>query len=455
MENSTDLILIANRELKIEYVSPAVIERLGYSVEELLGKRTDELYHPDCLPYVESVREQAVRGEGVPRFTALVRHQSGSYIWMQGTIRAVLDKNGEVTRMVGVWHDVTEIMTLAERLDQAIQIAGLGHWEWDLVQDRVFWSDKACEICGMDPGTDVTLATVLELLTGEKDLLDNFLVSGCHRGETAVQRPDGTERIVAYQGNVLYDRGKPAKIVGVIQDVTEKRMIERALVESEKLAIAGQLAAGIAHEVRNPLTAIKGLSQLFGEWLPDDKRHLAQVMVGEIDRINSVIGQLLLSTKPHEMTLSTVSLAHSIQDVLRLLTPETHKAGITVNVAIPAQTQVLGDLHQLKQVWMNLLLNAMEAMPGGGQITIAADTCSDRVSVSFRDEGAGISSEHLTQLGQPFYTTKERGTGLGLLVCRNILDNHSGAMEIESEVGQGTTVTVYLPLAALQNSDIA
>lgn len=238
----------------------------------------------------------------------------------------------------------------------------------------------------------------------------------------------------------------------MIKDITEQRVAEELLIKSERLSAVGQMAAGIAHEIKNPLTALKGFVQLMQP--SENTSHMPTsfylaVMRDELNRIESIINELLIFAKPAEPRLQPCNCATLVQEVLDLLSPEALLRNIEISVSgLIAPVNMSCDKSRLKQVLVNLIKNAMEAMPEGGNINIDICTAIDNrsISISVQDDGTGISQEQLTRIGEPFYTTKGTGTGLGLMVSRKIIENHHGTLDIQSEVGKGSRVTVRLPL---------
>ncbi|MGV2940358.1 ATP-binding protein [Mesobacillus sp. LC4] len=216
------------------------------------------------------------------------------------------------------------------------------------------------------------------------------------------------------------------------------------LRQKEKLAVIGQMAAAIAHEIKNPLSALKGFTQLQQEKDKGDD-HYYPIMLNEIDRINAIVNDLLILGKPNTAVKTEKSLKEIIEYVLSVIDPHAQRKDVTINLDIKGSTVLVCDENQLKQVFINLIKNAMEAMPHGGTVVIKTKQADNRVEVSVKDDGCGIDPDKLAKLGEPFYTTKNNGNGLGLMVTKKIIEEHNGSLAIESEPGKGTTVTIILP----------
>ena len=229
------------------------------------------------------------------------------------------------------------------------------------------------------------------------------------------------------------------------------------LHRAERLAAVGQLAAGLAHEIRNPLTAIRSTMQylLKGTVRGEPHHDLIEELLSEVDRINSTVGGLLSLSRSGEMRLAEIDLLAPLTASLHLLQARADELQVVLEASLGCEPlRVLGDLGQLKQVFLNLLLNAIQSMPGGGRITITAgpsepppeDGAVRWGQVRIVDNGPGIPADELRRVFDPFFTTKRDGTGLGLAICHGIVEQHQGEIRLESEVGRGTTALVLLPL---------
>ncbi len=226
-------------------------------------------------------------------------------------------------------------------------------------------------------------------------------------------------------------------------DITERLETEEWMRRSEKLAVSGELAAGLAHEIRNPLTAIRGFLQLMKE-RPND-RYL-DVLMEEVDRINQLTNELLMLAKPQENVFEEVNIVTILRELLPLMRSQANLQAIVIHEDIPSTLPpVHGVKDQLKQVFINIIKNAMEAQPSGGYVDIVANLDDAHIVISIEDGGTGMSQETMGKLGEPFYTTKERGSGLGMMVTYLIIQNHQGDIHVDSEIGRGTRFVVILP----------
>ncbi|MBM6619593.1 ATP-binding protein [Bacillus suaedaesalsae] len=233
----------------------------------------------------------------------------------------------------------------------------------------------------------------------------------------------------------------------VVRDVTERKKAEEMLKASDRLAVVGQLAAGIAHEIRNPLTSIKGFVQVMKESNSDSEYY--DVILSEIDRINEVTNDFLFLAKPKESQYKQCLLYPIIHDIATLLGPEAlyHNIQMDIHDKTTQNVFILCEENELKQAFINIVKNSIEAMPTGGKIEISLQMNEENIEICFEDNGMGIPKDKMKNIGQPFYTLKETGTGLGVMTTMKIIENHQGIFSLQSEEGKGTTITVCFPVA--------
>ncbi|MGE6631171.1 PAS domain S-box protein [Bacillus sp. NPDC077027] len=232
----------------------------------------------------------------------------------------------------------------------------------------------------------------------------------------------------------------------ILRDISERKQTEELMLRSEKLTIAGQLAAGIAHEIRNPLTAIKGFLQLIKPKTVDKDQYF-DIVFSELSRIEIILSELLMLAKPQQTaSMQILDLKKLIGEVTALLETQANLNGVLMNTSYFEENLMInGDQNQLKQVFINLIKNAVESMPNGGKVDIAAREQEDEIIVTIKDEGVGIPESVMKRIGEPFLTTKEKGTGLGLMVTFNILENHNGTIRVDSQPEKGTVFHIVFP----------
>ena len=235
------------------------------------------------------------------------------------------------------------------------------------------------------------------------------------------------------------------------------RKTEAQLIRSEKLAALGQLAAGIAHEIRNPLTSINILIHSLRDSFSSNNSHREdlQVIEEEIDRINKIVDQFLRFARPSPPLLEKAEISSVFEETLQLLRPQIEKQRISVQKNFGSLPLINIDKEQMKQVVLNLLLNAIQAMPGGGRLQLAGRMPRGNrwIQLSIQDSGMGIPPQDMDKLFDPFFSTREGGIGLGLSIAHRIIDQHHGRIEVESTPEKGTLFTIWLPLERGQDAD--
>lgn len=456
-ENAQDIISYSTPDGICRYVSPAIRKALGYEPEEIIGTLSTSYYHPDD---VQELLQKQLADEDV--FTLRVWHkQKSEYRWFETTAKKIYDENGTYRKILGIGRDVTErIKTEKELRATKDQLEAFieGHSDAIAIFDQdgnvtrinpVFeqmfgWTSE--EMIGRNL---LNFPSIPESMQGQVHKLydearSGTLLSGV---ETMRVTKDGRMLNVLLSTSPIRDtNGNFAGWSALLKDITEKKQAEELLLQSEKLSIAGQLAAGIAHEIRNPLTALKGFTQLMKAGVSRTDEYL-RIMESELNRIELILSELLVLAKPQAQKFELKDIAGIIQEVITLIESQAILYGVEVLAEIePDLPQIPCDGNQLKQVFINFLKNAIESMPHGGVIKVALKKHGEHdLLVRIIDQGCGMPEDRVKKIGEPFYTTKEKGTGLGLMVSKKIIEVHRGRMCVQSQLGVGTTVEVYLP----------
>ncbi len=268
--------------------------------------------------------------------------------------------------------------------------------------------------------------------------------------ETCLLCKDGkTVDVSVVKTPIKNEHGELIASTIIFKDISIRRKTEEMLRNSEKLSVAGQLAAGLAHEIRNPLTSLRGFIQLLQSELNQRNKHYFDIMLSELDQINFIVSEFLEVTRPETIHFVPSDLTCILQSVFDLL--KTHGLLYGAELQLIYKTEIVpmvcSKIH-LKQLFINLVKNSIEAIEKEGFVRIEVSMPEPtHILISIIDNGVGIPDTYIEQLGVPFFTTKEKGTGLGLMMCYKIVESHEGKMHITSQEGEGTKIDVILPIA--------
>ena len=301
-------------------------------------------------------------------------------------------------------------------------------------------------------------ADVLQLPAADRARLDHLRHTRCVRLDLEYQTADGRRITLGLTVSTLAFPDGRAGCLYTFQDVTELRRLERDARLQQRLAAVGEMAAGIAHEIRNPLASISGSMQVLRQelLLNDEQAALMDIVLRESDRLNDTISSFLAYARPQRLAVSTLDVRKAVQDTAVLLrnSPDV-RPGHVVDVDVPdAGIWYEADENQLRQVIWNLASNGLRAMPAGGRLLLAASHepatggGSGHVVLTVQDEGCGIPADQLDAIFQPFHSSFDRGTGLGLSIVHRVVTDGNGTVQVSSSVGVGTNVRVRLPITA-------
>ncbi len=266
--------------------------------------------------------------------------------------------------------------------------------------------------------------------------------------ETVGQRKDGRRIELSVTLSAVRDQaGEPNGLSLVARDITELRRMQAEVIRTQSLAAVGEMAATVAHEIKNPLAAISGPIQILADDLKadDPRKDLMKEILGQVKRLDGTVRGLLAISKPYAPQKQPVLLRDLLERIVRLMAEHASGRGVRFSVAGGEGLTFSADPALLEQVFWNLFLNAAEAMKGKGEIKVSMNASARTVELIVADSGGGISPDVLPKIFRPFVTTKPSGTGLGLPLCRKIVEAHGGTIEITSEVGQGTTARLQFP----------
>lgn len=460
--NESSIVAITDPKGIITYANDKFVEISKFPRTELVGvdhRILNSGFH--SKDFFKTMWQTISNGQ-VWKGEILNKAKDETLYWVDTTIVPFLDKKGRPYQYVSIRKDITakkqaennlrnslkEISDIKFALDQSSIIAFTN--EAGLITNV---NEKFCEITKYDRkeliGKNFNMINSGYHTKGYLNELTKTIESGkVWKGELRNQAKDGSTFWVATTIVPFVDEnGVPYQYLGIHNDITERKKTEEILHRQDKLAAVGQLAAGVAHEIRNPLTSMKGYAEFLqlDEKNPERLEYL-DIILDEIDRVNTIVEEFMVLAKPKTANLEEKNIVPIIADVLTLLDFESRKKHVRLHFeSCDDIIQVECDEDRLKQVFLNLVKNGIEAMPNGGDLRVFTYVQHDTVQISIQDTGIGISEEKLKKLGEPFFTTKEEGNGLGLMVSFKIIESHNGNVYIESEVDKGTTFNIVLP----------
>jgi PAS domain S-box-containing protein len=460
--DTSTIVAITDPTGTIVFVNDKFEEISKYTKEEIIGKNHRVLnsgYH--SKEFFKNLWETIQSGK-VWRGEIRNKAKDGTFYWVDTTIVPFLNKKGKPIQYIAIRSDITKRKYAEEHLRETIKDNIDIRFALDQSTIVAFTDAKGKITSVNDKFCEISKYSREEIIGKDHNILN----SGLHgkeffknlwktigegnvwKGEIRNRAKDGTfywvdTTIVPF----LNEQGRPYQYVAIRNDITERKKTEEVLHRQDKLAAVGQLAAGVAHEIRNPLTSMKGYAEFLTLDETDPERlEFMNIILDEIERVNMIVEDFMVLAKPKAVELEEKNVVPVIKDVVSLLEFEARKKHVRLSFDCTHEIiQIECDENRLKQVFLNFIKNGIEAMPNGGELHVKTIINDNNVHISIQDTGVGISKEKLKKLGEPFFTTKKNGNGLGLMVSFKIIESHHGKVFVESEPNKGTTFNILLP----------
>jgi two-component system NtrC family sensor kinase len=460
-------VYLASVDDRITEVNPALAQMLGFeSKEELLNCQISSLYRK---PEDRSEEQNLLNNLGFLRAheITLKHKEPGRDVVAVHTTAVIRDPSGKFVRYQGTFVDVTEQREMERRLHREQEFAGRLMDSFpdlvialDTVGRYTFVSPQIYDILGFTPeelvGKRMGARTDPSDRTALLEMFDDLIFKRLSEGqiEYRTQHKSGAWRVFRASARPLHD--ETGRIIGVIasaRDITEQQRLQQQLIQSERLAAMGQMIAGVAHELNNPLTAILGVTELLRDQTTDERKsRQLDLAHRQARRAAHIVQSLLVFSRPSKPRSTLLHLPDLVLRTLQLHEHSLHSNHIQVDVSARQDLPtVQGDSNQLTQVFLNLIVNAEQAINevrDHGTLRIRLGVVGDRVLITFQDDGVGIRRELLPRIFDPFFTTKRpgRGTGLGLSICLAIIREHNGEISAQPQPDGGSVFTVSLPI---------
>ncbi|MFC5470067.1 PAS domain S-box protein [Cohnella suwonensis] len=444
--------IVVYQNSAIAFVNPAAVKLIGAdSADQLIGLHVTPFLHPDDIDGLYDILNGAKEGQSHER--RLIR-TDGEVLYVE--LQAVsIDFLGIPSTQL-LFRDMTDRkraeLELAAREKEFSRILKLSPEPILLYRAGkvTFVNDQAIRLLRGTSDADFVGLSMIGFFCESnysiiKERMDKVIQSDGYMEFIDLKlKPIVGDLIDVEVSSICVHRnGLDSVVQVVIRDLTERKKTEDIIRRSDKLSIAGELAAGVAHEIRNPLTALRGFMQL----LKAKDTEYVDIMLMEIDRISYIVNEFIGLAKPQALHFVQSDLRSLIGSVIQFMQPQAllYNVDMRMSAEWPIAS-VMCEPNQIKQVFMNVLKNAIEAMPNGGQIEVVVSMDPDGNAITrISDEGVGIPQDRLERIGEPFFSLKESGTGLGLMVCHRIIEAHRGQLVISSIVNVGTTLEILLP----------
>ncbi|MBM6618793.1 PAS domain-containing sensor histidine kinase [Bacillus suaedaesalsae] len=452
--------LIGSIDFKRIEMNDAFYEYIGYSKEEFSNMTIPEISYPEDLLldqqlFSELINRQRKKYQMEKRYI----HKSGEIIW--GMLHVSLIDVEDVSFVHGQIMDITEKKLIEDTYrinEKKYRILAENSSDMIIMHDvdgtYLYVSPSVESILGYEPDQIIGLSPYMFMHQDDIRKIKEQHMQASQKKETVIM----TYRARTKSGNYIWIEsavkpvlheitGEMTELISVSRNIQQRLETDSLIRKSEKLAVAGQLAAAVAHEIRNPLTSIKGFIQLFHASNESCSPEYTGLVLDELKRVEEIISEFLTMAKPHQEVMKQINISAVVTQVVQLLKTQALLDNKEIILEIYDRLPlVIGDSSLLKQVFINIIQNALEASKADGYVQVLVHSHDDEIAIIIRDQGIGISKERLLKLGEPFYSTKEKGTGLGLMTCYRIIEQHNGKIKIQSEEGEGTTVTIFLPM---------
>ena len=451
-------VLMLDNAYRLVACNSIFLEATGYSMGNLVEEPLPRILGDDLKRVLKDMGRSPLDNKDSLPEIAMIRGSLGNWISTRYFAARNQGTGGESCMLIHLFDikPVRELNLLQQFAGTLMRDMNLGVILFDTDFKLIDISETACSLLGFSRSgvLNKSMDEVFASLPMEHRLVQKSILDGVMIRNHAVSWTNNQTRYELLVDSSLLKDDKDHVVGGYItfKDVTNLRSLEEQVQRSDRLAMIGQIAAGTAHEIRNPLTSIKGFMQVFKNTFMErgmkKEQGYADIILTEIDRINELVSEFLLLSKRKDVTYQLVEVPSVLKDILPIIHNEALLHGVSVlNEPVEGMPGIIADRELLKQVFLNICKNGIEAMGEGGKLTVSerVDVDERKIHVDFHDTGPGIPHFVIDKIFDPFFTTKPSGTGLGLSVCQRIIHDMGGTIRVSSK-GYGTTFTISIPI---------
>ncbi len=471
IDNADVLFLYITPQEEVALANRRTCDVTGLPLQQILGNHWSKTLYRDASTNIQQQMFKAMLDDVITyrrpnNFEAVIIDKNQGQRLLSWGINPIYSETQDLEGILLVGHDVTDIRqrdTALKKIDETLKSIFTSIKEYALYVTNLdgnitYYAMGSALLLGWEKSEIVfkhvsLFHTPEDAKTDLPYMLEQVRLTGQFETEIMLVKKNSDQVAVILTINQFLDsQGQLSGYVFIAKDITERKKLEYQIFQSEKLAAIGQLAAGMAHEINNPLFVISGRLEMLleEEELNDRVKQDVGIVLNQAERIRKLVDRLLKFSRKSPPKFEAIDISEAIEGVLPLLTyhrlPAAH---VEIEKELARGLPVIkGDLNQIQEVFLNLFINGHQAMPEGGTLTIVTRDFENRfVEIRVSDTGSGISEQNMRNIFMPFFSTKKEGTGLGLSIVFNIVKNHGGTIDIETQMGKGTTFVVKLPYA--------
>lgn len=473
---AADMVCLHQPDGTYEYISPSVEQILGYKPEELIGTNPYDLFHPDDLEQIKNkLNKDGQSAKLAKNMQYRIKRKDGKYIWFETMTESITNSEGEVIKLRTGSRDITEQKRLELLLKETNTLASVGGWEIDLETEELTWTEEVYNIYELPPGSPISVEKAISYYDSKaqsviEDAIEHAIETGDgYDIELPFTSEEGNKKWVRSIGRVYNDEnGEPIKLSGVFQDLTERKKIETELeTRNEELKrlhnTTSKVYSVIGHDLRSPISAITGFADLlmddlteYGEEVEGVRQKL-EIIYNSAHNVARLLDDLLnwarIQTGDLHIHVEEFSVTMIVHDNIELLSILAKRKDVDFSFSPQDKFFVEADERMVTTIVRNLLSNAVKYSESGDTIQVQLGKDEDYWFLSVKDEGIGMSKEKVESLSGSEMnkskrgTANEKGTGIGLVLCKELAEMQGGTIEIKSELAKGSKFTLKIPLS--------